>query len=235
MTLKDFYALLARLLLGYVFFSSGLCKLADGHFGQLIGPPYLIAQLEQYELGGFAAFLAFAQVITGALVLSQRWSLLGLIMLVPMNVSILAVTLSMGWQGTPYVNGFFLIINLLALLYEWETLRFLLIPETSSARLPTRTQQIFPHRGLAVTVVLAALIAAVAARFEHLWMMVGGVSALLLAWWNVWKVVRISWLARLTLAGSLLAVTSLALTEQLTFFKINANQGLENSPQSQGG
>lgn len=221
MNLKDFYVLLVRLFLGYVFFSSGLCKLANGHFGQLIGPPFLIADLEPYGLGSFAVFLAFSQVMTGALVLSQRWSLMGLVMLVPMNASILAATLSMQWQGTPFVNSFLLIINILALLYEWKTLRFFLLPETKEVRLPSRTQQLFPNFGLATSIVVAALVAAITARFSQPAMLFFGVATLTLAWVHVWRSVKISWLAKTTLAASLLAVLSLAVTEPLSHWKIN--------------
>jgi hypothetical protein len=222
MNLKDFYSLLARLLLGYVFFSSGLCKLADGHFGQIIGPPFLIADLEPHRLGGFGIFLAFSQVMTGALVLSQRWSLLGLVMLVPMNVSILAATISMGWSGTPYVNGFLLLINLLALMYEWKTLRFFLNPENTATQLPTRTHQLFPDFWLALGVLLVAFLAAATARFLHPVMISAGVATLVLAWVNVWRSIKTSWLPKTVLAASLLAIVSLSLTEPLSAFQLNA-------------
>ena len=215
MTLKDFYSLLARLFLGYVFFSSGLCKLAGGHFGQLIGPPNIIADLQAYGLASFGVFLAFSQVLTGALVLSQRWSVLGLVMLVPMNASILAATLSMQWQGTPSVNAFLLTINLLALLYEWKTLRFFILPDTQELRHPTRIQQLFPDFWLPVGVVILALIAAISASFFRPLMLTAGVLTLVLAWLNVWRAAKISWLPRLTLAASLLAIVSLSLTEEL--------------------
>ena len=221
MTLKDFYALLVRLFLGYVFFSSGLCKLADGHFGQLIGPPNIISGLEQYGLAVFGLFLAFSQVMIGALVMSQRWSLLGLIMLVPMNATILAATISMQWQGTPFVNAFLLTINILALLYEWKTLRFFLLPETTTLRIPTRTHQLFPNFWLALGVIILALLAAMTARFSQPGLMISGIATMLLAWANVWRSAKVSWLTQIALGASLMAVVSLALTEELTYLKIN--------------
>ena len=39
LSVRSLYASLAQLLLGYVFASSGLCKLTGGAFGQVIGPP----------------------------------------------------------------------------------------------------------------------------------------------------------------------------------------------------
>lgn len=223
MTLKDFYALLARLFLGYIFFSSGLCKLSDGHFGQLIGPPLLIEELKKYQLGGFAIFLAFSQVMIGALILSQRWSLLGLIMLVPMNASILAATISMQWQGTPYVNGFLLILNLLVLLYEWKTLRFFLLPETTAIQLPGNTHRLFPHTSLAISVVAVALVAAIGARYSNPILMISGITVLVVAWINVWQSVQISRIAQTALAGSLLAVVSLSMATELTDLQLNVN------------
>jgi uncharacterized membrane protein YphA (DoxX/SURF4 family) len=138
MKTKDFYALLIRLFLGYIFASAGLCKLTDGQFGQLIGPPWLIKELAQYDLKLFGQFIAFSQVLVGMMVMSQRYSVLGLIMLVPVNVSILMVTISQNWKGTPYVDSVFVVLNILALLYEWKSLKFLLLPDTSEIKVPTK-------------------------------------------------------------------------------------------------
>lgn len=142
--LRDIYLLLIRLLLGYVFASSGLCKLTDGQFGQLIGPPLLIKDLAQHGLAGLGYFLASSQVLIGALVLSGRWSLLGLVSMVPLNAGILAFTLAAHWKGTPFVNGFLLLLNLLALAAEWPTLRFFLLPESTAPAAPAQLIQLWP-------------------------------------------------------------------------------------------
>lgn len=133
---KDFLVLLIRLFLGYVFFSAGICKLTHGNFGQLIGPPWLEERLAQYGLDLFAQVVAVSQVICGALLFTQRFSTLGAVMLVPMNVAILAVTVSQNWTGTPYVNAVFLLLNLFLLLYEASKFRFLFSAEPMSAPLP---------------------------------------------------------------------------------------------------
>lgn len=130
MKAKDFLILLTRLFLAYIFLSAGFCKLTHGHFGQLIGPPWLEERLAEYGLGLFAQVVAYSQIVCGALLISQRFSTLGAIMLFPMNVSILAVTVSQNWQGTPYINTVFLILNLLLLIYEWPKFRFLFQPGT---------------------------------------------------------------------------------------------------------
>jgi uncharacterized membrane protein YphA (DoxX/SURF4 family) len=129
---KDFFIILIRLFLGYIFLSAGLCKLTHGHFGQIIGPPLLEDMLAKYGLALFARVVAMLQVICGMLLLSQRFSTIGAIMLVPMNLSILAVTISMQWVGTPYVNGFFTILNFVLLAYDWPKLKVLLNPSLAS-------------------------------------------------------------------------------------------------------
>lgn len=122
---KDLLTLLIRLFLAYTFFSAGICKLTHGNFGQIMGPPWLEERLAEYGLGLFAQVVAVSQVIIGLLLFSQRFSLLGAIMLVPMNVAILAVTVSQQWVGTPSLNVVFLTLNLLLLGLEHKKFRFL--------------------------------------------------------------------------------------------------------------
>jgi uncharacterized membrane protein YphA (DoxX/SURF4 family) len=139
---KYLLMLLIRLFLGYIFFSAGICKLTHGNFGQLIGPPWLEEALAKHGLGLFARIVAISQVICGTLLLSQRYSLLGAVMLVPMNVAILAVTISMDWQGTPYVNAVFLLLNLLLLGMEHRKFLFLLQPDREHKTTPAITDTI---------------------------------------------------------------------------------------------
>ncbi|MEO0898363.1 MAG: hypothetical protein AAFY71_18260 [Bacteroidota bacterium] len=161
MNRKDFFVLMVRLILGYVFFSSGLCKLTHGNFGQIIGPPTLIEDLQEYGLAGFGYLVAISQVLFGALIFTQRFSLLGLIGLVPMNISILAFTLSQGWTGTPYVNFFMLLLNLIALLYEWPSLRVLVWPYEEEKRLLPHSIRLFDEASWAFGLLALASLAMV--------------------------------------------------------------------------
>ncbi|WP_146896076.1 hypothetical protein [Adhaeribacter aerolatus] len=105
--------------LGFIFFSSGLAKLYFEHkFPGIIGPVWLEARLEEYNLGLFARFVAYAQVIIGFLLLTLRYRTLGAIGLLPMLLNILVITISLHWQGTPYVIAVFLLLNLLLLVAE---------------------------------------------------------------------------------------------------------------------
>ncbi|WP_299761612.1 DoxX family membrane protein [uncultured Pontibacter sp.] len=139
---KDLLSLLIRIFLGYIFLSAGICKLTDGNFGQIIGPPWLEERLAEYGLGLFAQVVAVSQVVCGALLLSQRFSLLGAVMLVPMCIAILAVTVSQQWAGTPYINAVLLLLNLSLLAMEYPKFRFLLQANTAFKIKPTSIDRI---------------------------------------------------------------------------------------------
>ena len=158
--LSDVYLLLVRLLLGNVFASAGLAKITQGQFGALIGPP---TAAFSPGLESVWPFLALSQVAVGALVLSGRWALLGLLALVPMNAGILAYTLANHWSGTTYVNALLLLLNVTALVAEWRSLRFFLLPEALPSAAP-RMVQLSPGWRLPL-LALALLIAASAAGF----------------------------------------------------------------------
>lgn len=116
-----------RLLLGAVFFTAGMAKIWPDHqFPGLIGPVWLIEQLEKHQLGTFAAFVAWSQIIIGFMLMTQRFARLGAVMLVPMLLNILLVTISQQWQGTPYIISIFLLMNMYLLLMDFEVLKWLL-------------------------------------------------------------------------------------------------------------
>lgn len=114
--MKNFFTQSLSAFLGFTFWGAGMVKLYEGHhFIGWIGPPWLVEQLEKYDLGLYAEFIAIAQITIGFMLMTTRFKLLGGIMLVPMILNILMVTISQNWQGTPYVlavllgmNGFLL-------------------------------------------------------------------------------------------------------------------------------
>lgn len=113
-----FYSATA-IFLGFVFFGGGMSKLWCEHkFPGLIGPVWLAERLEEYGLGLFGQFIAVAQITIGFMLITPRYRTLGAVMLVPMIVNILMVTVSMQWRGTPYVLGFFLLLNTGLLLHD---------------------------------------------------------------------------------------------------------------------
>lgn len=209
MRLTDIYLLLIRLFLGFVFVSAGLCKLTGGNFGQLIGPPTadMLPGLE-----GIFSFLAISQVLVGALVLSGRWTLAGLLALLPLNVGILAYTIGHHWTGTPFVNGAFLALNLLALAAEWPSLRFLVLPDAPAPDSPPRLVRLWPGWRLP----LLTLVLLTTAAFSGLTGLPAILTAALgalgfaAAWGHALRPPGLNWLDRVALALPGLAVVALS-------------------------
>lgn len=114
-----------RLFLGLIFFTSGMGKLTYGNYPGLIGPVQLEEWLAPYGLGFWVKFVAWSQVGVGLLLLSQRFATIGAIMLLPMLANIFIVTVSLQWQGTPYVNGFLLGLNVFLLAADYHKIKFL--------------------------------------------------------------------------------------------------------------
>jgi hypothetical protein len=115
-----------RFWLGFILLSGGVTKMFHGHFIQLIGPPWLETELEKYNLSLYGIFIAYSQIIIGFMLLVKRFATLGAIMAVPMFANILMVTISLHWQGTPFVVAFFLLCNMYLLVWDFHKLKFLI-------------------------------------------------------------------------------------------------------------
>lgn len=127
--MRRFVLIAIRLFLGITFFTSGMAKLTHGDFPGFIGPVWLEERLATYGLAMWARFVGWSQVGVGLLLLSQRFSTLGAVMLVPMLANILVVTISLQWRGTPYVNAVLLAMNLTLLIADWRKLRPLFVAD----------------------------------------------------------------------------------------------------------
>ncbi len=120
-----------RWFLGLLFVFSGLAKLIP-HFPNTMGPPNLEASLAPHGLAAYGRFIAISEVGTGLLLLTRRFATIGAVMLVPILVSIIVVTWSLHWVGTPYaVTGFLLLAGVL-LFYDYPKLA-VLIADRSTA------------------------------------------------------------------------------------------------------
>lgn len=118
---------LIRVFLGLIFFTAGMSKLYFEHqFPGLIGPVWLEERLAEHDLGMYARFIAGSQIIAGLLLFTQRFATLGAILTFPIILNIFMVTVSMKWQGTPYVNAFLILMNAWLLAFDYHKLKFIL-------------------------------------------------------------------------------------------------------------
>ena len=126
------YVLGARFLLGVLMLGGGLYKLFDNHLWALMGPPVDHAFLAKHSLEIFAQFIGVAQLLIGILLLTDRFSLLGAVLLVPMWLNIIFLTWSQHWQGTPFLTTGFLVLTLGLLLHDYTRLKWLIYPPTNA-------------------------------------------------------------------------------------------------------
>lgn len=116
--------------LGLLFFTAGMGKLYANHqFFGLMGPVWLEEKLVQFDLGMYARFIAYCQVLIGYLLITTRFRTIGSIIVLPMILNILMITISQNWTGTPYVVSVFLIQNIYLLWYKRNELIHLITGE----------------------------------------------------------------------------------------------------------
>jgi uncharacterized membrane protein YphA (DoxX/SURF4 family) len=120
-----------RFWLGIILLSAGVTKMFHGHFIQLIGPPWMESELEKYNLGLYSVFIAYSQIIIGFMLLVKRFATLGAVMAIPMFANILMITISLHWQGIPYVVMFFLLCNTYLLIYDYHKIKFLITDDSN--------------------------------------------------------------------------------------------------------
>lgn len=121
-----------RFWLGIILLSAGVTKMFHGHFIQLIGPPWMEGELEKYNLGLYSVFIAYSQIMIGFMLLVKRFATLGAVMAIPMFANILMITISLHWEGTPYVVAFFLLCNIYLLIYDYHKIKFLITDDSKS-------------------------------------------------------------------------------------------------------
>lgn len=117
------FTLLTRILLAAAFIPSGAVKLMGERFTLVSTDSPVGAFFEaMYQTGFYWRFLGASQVIAGVLLLFPRAAHLGAAIFLPIIVNIFIITVSLGFQGTPFVTG----PMLMAVVYlcMWDYHRF---------------------------------------------------------------------------------------------------------------
>lgn len=124
-----------RIFLGFIFFTAGMGKLTHGHYFPLTMFPMSLSKiLAPHGLSLWGEFVAWSQVLIGFLLMSQRFATIGAIMSLPLILNIFVITVSLGFMGTPYLNGFLIFLNLFLLAADYHKLKFLFMDDVSEFR-----------------------------------------------------------------------------------------------------
>lgn len=129
------FTIYLRYLIGFAWVFASIVKIEGNRFTAFDGTDAPINSTGHmfetlYQSGIFWQFIGWAQLITGGLLLSQRFSLLGSVMGLPMASNIFVITISYSFGGTPYITGLMLLGNIFLLVWDWDKLKVLLEPET---------------------------------------------------------------------------------------------------------
>lgn len=131
------FVIYLRYLIGGAFVYAGFGKAMGGRF---MPPGSLQIPAEGMEIDVFFEalyrtgiwwkFLGWGQVIAGLLLVTQRWSTLGAILFLPVSLNVFMITISMDFHGTPLLTGLILLANIGLLVWDYEKLRLLLLPNS---------------------------------------------------------------------------------------------------------
>ncbi len=117
-------AILTRILLALGFLPSGLKKLIGSRFTSLpLDNPVGFFFEALYRTGFYWNFLGLAQLTAAILLLIPRTTTLGAVIYFPIILNIFLITVSVGFQGTPFITGPMLVGSIFLLAWDWHRLR----------------------------------------------------------------------------------------------------------------
>ncbi len=138
------FVIYLRYLLGFAFVFASLVKIQGLRF---TAEPGLQNPIDSawhffetlYASGIYWRFIGVAQLVTGALLLTQRYAKLGAVLFLPIIANIFVITISYDFNGTPIITGLMLISTLFLLYWDWESVK-VLVNQTPTGSTKTRLE-----------------------------------------------------------------------------------------------
>lgn len=78
-----------------------------------------------YQSGLYWQFLGMGQLVAGALLMTQKYALLGALMFLPIISNVFVITISYDFGGTPIITGGMLLANIFLVLWDWNKVQVL--------------------------------------------------------------------------------------------------------------
>jgi hypothetical protein len=124
------FIIYTRYLIGGAFVFASIVKIKGGRFTAQSGASnpidsswHLFETL--YQSGLYWRFLGVAQLVSGFLLISQRYAKLGALINFPIIANVFVITLSYYFAYTPVITGLMLLANIVLLVWDWNTLKVL--------------------------------------------------------------------------------------------------------------
>ena len=149
-------------MIGFIYLTAGFSKLSPEYLGNIIGPVDLGSIYKSSLIDILMIIAAIYQIIAGALILSQRYSVIGLILVLPLALGILIFTIFAGFAATPIINLFILLLIIFALLEDKKSVNQILKLNFKSINLSKSFQEfpnkIIPNVALGITFLICCLV-----------------------------------------------------------------------------
>ena len=112
---------ITRVSMSLTFIASGLRKLPGVHFTSLpdSNPVGLFFHV-MHDLGFYWHFIGYYQILTGLLLLVNRFVAFSSLLMFPVTVNILLISFALNMKGTPIITTAMLLANLFLLLWHFE-------------------------------------------------------------------------------------------------------------------
>lgn len=78
-----------------------------------------------YQSGLYWKFIGVAQLLTGFLLMTQRYAKLGAVLYLPVIANVFVITISYYFANTPVITGSILFANILLIVWDWNELKVL--------------------------------------------------------------------------------------------------------------
>ena len=124
--LLRWFTVFTRIIIAVAFLPSGLTKVLGNRFTKLgIDNPVGFFFEALYQSGFYWRFLGICQLTVAVLLLIPRTTTLGALMFFPLILNIFVITVSLHFQGTPFITGLMLLANIYLLCWDYDKLKHL--------------------------------------------------------------------------------------------------------------
>jgi hypothetical protein len=113
------------------------------------------------DSGIYWQFIGWTQVLAGVLLLTQKWARVGAIIFFGLILNIFVITVAYEFTGTPWVAGLMLLATVYLLIWDIDSLKYLLISPNMQHFTPSKPLPISDHK---------------------VWIYLGGILAVTLLW-----------------------------------------------------
>jgi len=134
----NYFVIYLRYLIGGAFVFASVPKILGERFmtanfenAPINSVPHFFETL--YQSGLYWEFLGWGQLFAALLLMTQIWATLGAVAFFPVLINIFIITISYDFGGTPVITGLMLLANIFLLIWDYNKLQVLILPERNKA------------------------------------------------------------------------------------------------------